>query len=146
MSTQSLWATNALWAAAAIQARLADQVPELVEVLVLDDVDPEKFDTNRKPAAVVLLGRMRPVSEGQRAVAIVIQDWVVALMVRNAGTELARNSAEAGPLIPAVVRALQGWVPPGQHRALEWQPGTRPTYGRNATYWPLVFSLQVVTA
>lgn len=146
VSTQSLWAANALWAGAAIQARLVDQVPELREVLLLDEIDPKVNGPRQTPAAVVLLDRMSPTAEPQRAHAVVQQDWIVALAVRSAAPDANRNSAAAGVLIPQVVRALQGWAPPGQLRAFAWRPGMRPNYGRDVTYWPLTFSLQVVTA
>ena len=146
MSTQSLWAANALWAGPVIQARLVEQVPELRMVLLLDEIDPQLNAPKQMPAAVVLLHRMSPTADPQRGQALVQQDWLVALVVGSAARAADRNSAEVGPLIPKVVKALQGWVPPGQLRAFAWRPGTRPNYGRDNTYWPLMFSLQVVTA
>lgn len=146
MSTQSLWQANALWAGPAIVARLADQVPELRQVLLLDEIDPKANGPRQLPAAVVLLDRFLPNADAQRAQALVQQDWLVALAVRSAATDADRNSAQIGPLIPRVVKALQGWAPPGQLRSLVWRPGLRPNYGRDISYWPLVFSLQVVTA
>ena len=146
VSTQSLWAANALWAGAAIQARLVDQVPALREVLLLDEIDPKINGPRQMPAAVVLLDRMSPTADAQRHQALVQQDWIVALAVRSAARDADRNSAQAGPLIPQIVKALQGWAAPGQLRAFAWRPGMRPNYGRDATYWPLTFSLQVVTA
>ncbi len=146
MSTQSLWSANALWAGAAIVARLQAQVPALRQVLALDELD-SKVGPKQFPAALVLLDRMVPVqSEGQRSRSVVRQDWLVALAVRAAGVDTDRNAAQIGPLIPQVVTALNGWIPEDQLRALAWQPGMRPNYGRDISYWPLVFSLQVVTA
>lgn len=146
MSTQSLWSANALWAGPAIQARLVDQVPELRLVLLLDEIDTKLNAPKQMPAAVVLLDRMSPAADTQRGQVLVQQDWLVALAVRSAARDADRNSAQVGPLIPKVVKALQGWVPTGQLRAFAWRPGTRPNYGRDNTYWPLMFSLQVVTA
>jgi hypothetical protein len=146
VSTQSLWAANALWAGPVIVARLLDQVPDLRAVLLLDEIDPKLNAPKQMPAAVVLLDRMSPATDTQRHQTLVQQDWMVALAVRSAARDADRNSAQVGPLIPQVVKALQGWVPPGQLRALAWRPGTRPSYGRDNTYWPLMFSLQVVTA
>lgn len=146
MSSQSLWAADALWAGPVIQARLIDQVPELRMVLLLDEIDPKLNAPKQMPAALVLLNRMSPNSDPQRGQALVQQDWIVALVVSSAAREGDRTNVQVGPLIPQVVKALQGWAPPGQLRAFAWRPGTRPNYGRDNTYWPLMFSLQVVTA
>lgn len=146
MSTQSLWSANALWAGPVIVARLIDQVPALRQVLLLDELDRSTNGPRQVPAALVLLDRMIPNADPQRAQALVQQDWLVALAVRSAATEADRNSAQIGPLVPQVVKALNGWVPPGQLRPLAWRPGMRPNYGRDTSYWPLVFSIQVVTA
>lgn len=146
VSTQSLWAANALWPGPAIVARLVEQVSALRQVLLLDEIDPKANGPRQLPAAVVLLDRMAPNADAQRVQAVVQQDWLVALAVRSAATDADRNSAQIGPLIPLVVKALQGWVPAGQLRSLVWRPGLRPNYGRDISYWPLVFSIQVVTA
>lgn len=146
VSTQSLWAANALWAGPAIVARLTEQVPALRDVMMLDELDAKADGPRQLPAALVLLDRMSPTAEGARATAVVQQDWLVALAVRGAGRDGDRNSQLAGPLLPQVVKALQGWAPAGQLRGLMWRPGLRPNYGRDVSYFPMVFSLLVVTA
>lgn len=146
VSAQALWQADALWPGAAIVARLQQQVPALRQVFTIDELDPAAPGPKQWPAALVLLDQMRPTDANpQRPAALVQQDWLVALAVRAPGPGEGRNMAEAGPLIPPVVRALHGWAPSGQLRALAWRPGMRPHYGRNGSYFPLVFSLQVVT-
>ena len=146
MVGQSLWADNALWAGPEIAARLVAAVPALREVLQLDEIDLAAPAIKQFPAALVLLQRDRPEGDPLRNRVTLTQDWLVAIAVRSARPGMASNSAEIGPLIPQVVRALQGWKPGGQQRGLAWQPGMAPSYGRDISYWPLVFSLQVVTA
>ena len=147
MSAQSLWAANALWAGDLIVARLLAQVPGLREVLAIDQFDPGTTKPRQLPAAVVLLHTMRPVaSNPMRGVTTVEQDWIVALAVRSAAREANANGAAAGALIPGIVGALQGWVPPGSARGFAWRPGPAPNYGTDVTYFPFVFTLQVVTA
>lgn len=148
-AAQTLWQANALWAGPLIVVRLIDQVPELRDVLLLDELDPATNAPKQTPAAVVLLDRMGPTdTQALRSHVVVQQDWLVALAVRSAAPTADRNSAQIGALLPAVVKALQGWAPGGEQqlRALTWQPGTRPQYGRDMSYWPLLFSLQVITA
>ena len=150
VSAQSLWAANALWAGPLIVARLRAEVPALREVQMLDELEPGANGgaarPKQTPAAVVLLDRMRARADANHSKAVAVQDWLVALAVRSARTDADRNSALIGALIPPVVKALQGWQPGGQPWALAWQPGMQPNYGRDLSYYPLVFSLQVVTA
>lgn len=145
-SGQALWAADALWAGPELVVRLADQVPTLRQVLLIDELDMAASTFKQFPAALVLLHRDRLDGDPLRSKTLLTQDWIVALAVKSARQEANRNSAGIGPLIPQVVRALQGWAPGGQLRRLAWQPGMRPHYGRDISYWPLVFSLQVVTA
>ena len=151
MSGQSLWAANALWAGRAIADRLADQVPALREVLVMDEIGPNGPGPKQFPAALVLLHAMRPVgplTEGATRVALE-QDWLVAVAVKSVRPEADRNNAAAGPVIPKVISALLGWAPGAesrQNRALVWRPGPDVNYGRDITYYPFIFTLQAVTA
>jgi hypothetical protein len=147
MNAPTLWSQNALWPGAALGGRIKDQLPDLREVLLMDELDLQANGPKQLPAAVVFLHRMRPTSSGpQHAVAALAQEWVVALAVRSARQDTDRNSSVVGGLIPAAVKAVQGWVPPGQQRAFSWVPGLVPNYGRDISYYPLVFSIQVVTA
>ena len=148
MSGQSLWAANALWAGPAIRDRLVDQVPALREVLVMDEIDANGPGPKQFPAALVLLHAMRPTGNATPGATKVTleQDWMVAVAVRSMRPEADRNSAAAGPVIPAVITALQGWVPDGQPRALAWRPGPTVNYGRDITYYPFIFTLQAVSA
>lgn len=147
MSAQSLWAANALWAGDMIVARLKASVPALREVLAIDEFDPGTTQPRQLPAAVVLLQAMRPMGvNAMRKEVVVEQDWIVALAVRSAARDANANGAEAGALIPGIVSALQGWVPFGTNRGFAWRPGPAPNYGKDVSYFPFLFTLQVVTA
>lgn len=148
MSTQALFRENALFAGDAIVARLRDQVPGLRRVVQHDDFDPVKgTKPQQMPAAVVLLDTLRVTANNpMRAQAILQQDWLVVLAARSARAAADANSATFGALVPQVVAALQGWSPSGCTRALAWRTAPRPLYGREVNYFPLLFSLQVVTA
>jgi len=148
MSSQSLWAADALWVGGAIADRLRDQVgAALREVLQLDELD-QSGEPKQCPAAVVVFAGMRPSASAGSAISritTVQQDWIVALAVRSARADQARDTKALGVLIPQVISALHGWVPPSQQRPLVWGPGPRPNYGRNVTFMPLQFAIQVVT-
>ena len=150
VSAQSLWLGNALWPGPAIVDRLRAEVPTLREVMLLDELESGAKGAapalKQFPSAVVLLDRIRPRADDQRNKAAAVQDWIVALAARSARQDADRNSAQIGTLIPPVVKALQGWAPAEQAFAMNWQPAMRPNYGRDLSYFPLVFSIQVVTA
>lgn len=145
---QALWAQNALFLGPLIAARLKDRVPELRDALVMDDVDPEENEIRQHPTAVVMLYGLRPTgSNPMRKVTTMEQEWLVALVVKSARRDGDRRSAEAGPLIPKVIAALQGWEPVrGTSLALSWKPGPRPHYGKNTSFYLLLFSIQVVSS
>jgi hypothetical protein len=139
------WIDNALWAGEAIVARLKAEVPGLGEVLCIDQFDPKASEPRAFPAAVVLLASLRVTTpaSGLRQVAGVEQDWLVVLAVRSAARDPNANAAEFGPLIPATVAALMGWKPDGSDYGFAWKTGPRPDYGKDVSYFPLLFSLQM---
>lgn len=140
------WAADALWVGPAICDRLRAEVPALREVLTIDAVDPAATEPRQDPAAVVLLNAMRPTNANpMRGQTTVSQDWLVLLAVRSVRREPDRHSTLLGPLIGPVVKALQGWQPPGSLRGLAWVPGPRPDYGKDISYFPLMFTIQVVS-
>ncbi len=143
-ATAPRWADDALFAGRRICERLQEQVRELRLVQLIDEIEDKA--PKQMPAAVVLLSAMRPAGEPLRGVAKVEMDWIVLLAVAPRSSDPARAAAKAGPLIPAVVRALQGWAPEGSNKALAWQPGPRPDYGADVSYFPLLFTHQVATA
>lgn len=149
MSSQALWLDDALWVGTAIVQRLRSQVPALREVLQLDELDPSVGEPRQCPAAVVVFAGMQPPSQSGSViprVTTVSQDWIVAVAVQSSRADQARDTKAMGVLIPPVIGALHGWVPTGQQRPLVWEPGPRPNYGRNVSFMPLQFSIQVVTA
>lgn len=143
----STWSTDALWLGPHICTRLRAEVPALRDALVLDDLVPGQNDPKQDPAAVVLLDSLVPPgSDPQQSQALAEQGWLVLLAVRSARKEGDRNRALLGPLVTQTVRALQGWVPPGSKRGFTWRRGPRPDYGANVSYFPLLFTIQMVAA
>ena len=147
MSAQALFAADALWPGPLLVARLLAQVPELREVLLIDDIDPALPPTRQYPAALVMLDAFGPQpADPQQLVANAQQDWVVAIAVQSVAADLDRSMRAVGPLVSKVVKALQGWVPDGQRNAFAWRRSLRVARSPAYTYYPFVFSLQVVTA
>lgn len=147
MSTLPAWRDDALFAGAAIVARLRDQVPALRLVGEVDAFGGDIEVPKQMPSALVLLHDWRVTGRNPlRAEVTTEQDWLVALATRSASAAGAANAEAIGALVPQVVRALQGWAPDGGLRALAWGTGPRPKYGRNASWFPLLFTLQVIAA
>lgn len=139
------WATDALFAGDAIVQRLQQQVPALRLVGQVDAFTGDHETPRQMPAALVLLHDLRVSQRNAlRAEVTTEQDWLVALAVRSASAAGAANAESFGALVPQVVAALQGWAPPGTQRPLAWGTGPRPNYGRNVSWFPLLFTLQVV--
>lgn len=147
MSAQSLFAADALWPGPLLVARLLAQVPELREVLLIDDIDPALPPTRQYPAALVMLDSFGPqAADPQQLVADAQQDWVVAIAVQSVAADLDRSMRAVGPLASKLIKALQGWVPDGQRNPFAWRRALRVSRSPSHTYYPFVFSLQVVTA
>ncbi|HMN55651.1 MAG TPA: hypothetical protein PKE15_00255 [Ottowia sp.] len=143
------WGANALWPGQAIVGRLRATVADLRAVLLLDEFDAGTTVPRQLPSAVVLLDSLRVVQRPGGAYGLPInceQDWMVAIAVRSARAEADAASALAGALLPQVVAALHGWMPDGTVRPLTWRTGPRPNYGRDVSYYPLIFSLQETMA
>lgn len=146
MSRPNPWAANALFAGPLIVAQLKALVPDLREVMEIDEFDPKLTKPRQLPAAVVVLHALRPTSPNpMRRVVTMAQDWLVLLAANSLRPADNRNSSEFGRLIPKVVAALQGWAPPGTDLALSWDVGPRPNYGTDVSYFPLRFTLQAVS-
>lgn len=141
------WRADALFAGEAIVQRLRQQVSALRQVGQVDAFAGDTDAPKQMPAALVVLHNLRVTAKNPlRAEATTEQDWLVALAVRSASPVDAANAEALGALIPQVVRALQGWAPDGSLRQLAWVTGPRPNYGRNVSWFPLLFTLQVVAA
>jgi hypothetical protein len=146
---QQLWQADALWPGILIAQCLRDVVPELREVVHMDDLEAKTSGLRQYPGALVMLDAIRPAqgTGGQvLGVSNLVQDWLVVLGVRRGVREVNRAQTEVAQLLPKVVRSLHGWKPAGQQRPLTWQPNVRPNYAADASWWPLTFSIQVVTA
>lgn len=138
----ALWSANALWPGQAIVARLLDQVPDLRAVLMVDEFDASTTAPRQLPSAIVLLDQLRVgVTDAYTRPVNCEQDWMVALAVRSARADADASSSQAGVLLPKVVAALQGWKPEPAGRAFVWRTAPRPNYGRDVSYYPLLFTL-----
>lgn len=143
----SAWTDDALWLAPHLCTRLRDQVPTLRDAFALDEFDVAENAPRQFPAAVVLLDALRPPgSDPMQRAAVVELDWLVLLAVRSSRRDGDRASQRLGPLVSQVVRALQGWVPPDSKRAFAWRRGPRPDYGKDVSYFPLLFTIQALAA
>lgn len=149
MAVADLWAANALWPGQAIVARLRDQVPELRSVLLVDEFDASATAPRQLPAAIVMLDALRvtPAADVYTQPTNCDQDWMVAIAVRSARADADADSVVVGPLLPKVVAALQGFeAAAGTRRTFSWRTGPRPSYGKDVSYYPLIFSLQEAMA
>ncbi len=145
---EALWDANALWPGAVICARLEALVPDLRRVMMVDEFDPSLTQPRQLPAAIVLLDALRPDVRTNIYTHPLNceQDWMVGLAVRSARPDADGASAKAGALIPRVVAALHGYVPPGAKRGFVWRAGPKPNYGADVSWYPLLFTLQDVMA
>lgn len=144
-AVETLWAANALWPGQAIVARLRDQVADLRSVLMLDEYDPGTTVPRQLPGAIVMLDGLRVVQRPASAYGLPTnceQDWMVAIAVRRARADADAANAQVGVLLPQVVAALHGYVPDGSPRGFFWRTGPRPSYGKDVSYYPLIFTLQ----
>lgn len=142
------WAEDALWPGEVIVQRLRDQVHALRSVLRVDEFDASATVPRQLPSAIVLLDALR-VSQQTNVYTQPLnceQDWLVALAVRSARAAPDALSAQAGALLPLVVAALHGYVPPGAKRGFVWRTGPRPSYGSDVSYYPMIFTLQETKA
>lgn len=144
-----LWAANALWPGQAIVDRLKAQVPDLRQVLWVDDYDPTSPTAKQLPAAIVMLDALRVATRTDvyTQPANCDQDWMVAIAVRSARADADAESAQVGVLLPQVVAALHGWRSPADSgRSFKWAQGPRPTFSKTVSYYPLIFSIREVMA
>jgi hypothetical protein len=77
---------------------------------------------------------------------LVAQRWLVVLAVgnyRNADTAQG-VTADAGPLLTALVKALTGWAPSADFTKLMRQAAPRPGYLAGVGFFPLVFATTLV--
>lgn len=139
----SQWHADAFFVGREIVARLAAEVPALRDVRLADEIPDDEREPRQAPSAAVALADMSPApSEGLSPVSALGQIWLVMLAVRSAAADSDRGAKGAGPLIPAVVAALHGWVPPGQRRPLAWtRTGLAPRFAGKFAYYPLAFAL-----
>lgn len=147
VSTPNPWSADALWPGDMLVQRLKAELPELREVLSVDEVGAEVNGLKQYPGAMVLCDSLQPIgASGHAGVTRCDQLWLVVLAVQPARRAAGRANTQLGPLISAAVRAVHGWSP--EPRALQpfaWERGPRPSYGA-LTLFPLMFRLAGVTS
>lgn len=141
----SAWSDDALFVGKRIVERLQECLPVLREVALIDDISDNSATPRQTPSAVVLLHAMQPKTNENATRVALEQDWLVLLAVRGRSPGPDRNAEAVGSLIPQCITALQGWMPSGASRFLAWVPGPRPDYGRDTSYFPLLFRIQLAT-
>ncbi|MDK2124493.1 phage tail terminator protein [Parachitinimonas caeni] len=96
------------------------------------------------PAVYVLYGGDRIGSSGGDCQQV-FQRWLVVLTVRSVA-DLQSGSglhAEAGQLLPRLIRRLSGWKPARGAQALQQVTGPAPILTDDFAYFPLLFELGV---
>jgi hypothetical protein len=132
----------------AIAQRLRERLPDLRDVRLIDEIEDRDTEPKQTPAAQVLLHSMRPDTALQPAqLRIPLQQlWLVTLVVHSARRAPDRIATQIGPLVPACINSLHGWVPEGCVRPLGWVPGPRPDYRAKHSLYPLMFRAQLATS
>lgn len=131
-----------------IAERLRERVQELQMVVTLQDAADleERMRARRAAAFVVYDGDRLADAAGRGQAHPVWQRWLVVLAVRNARAHDTGDGLrdEAGPLISALLAALQGWQPDDDaYRPLARVAATAPGYSPAFAFYPLAFECQI---
>lgn len=99
---------------------------------------------------VIYAGDKVPRSEGigNNTGNIIDQQWLIVLAMRLASAQLQNTSeirALAGPIIPKVIGALQGWSPAVWMRPLRRVPNPAAGYSSAFAYFPFMFEGRILT-
>jgi hypothetical protein len=142
----SAWTDDSLFVGRLMVERLCEKVPALRSVELLDELDDRETEPKQTPAAVVILDFLQPLSiEPVREQIPVEQLWLVMLVTHSKRRAPDRIATEVGPLIPACISALHGWMPKGCTRPLGWvRGGPRPSYAPKTNLHPLLFRAQLL--
>jgi len=139
---------NYLGAEPLLIARLQAQVPGVKAVLSAADLAGVAESKQQTPALHVLFRGYRPTrTSGEGRVQETEQTWQVVVAVKNLRSPQTGEHAreEAGPLLAAVLAALQGWRPSAEHTPLTLAAGAAPGFSRGYAYFPVAFGTNVVT-
>jgi hypothetical protein len=137
-------------AEAAIVARLKAEIPAITKVLtpftITDMLESSQGDL---ALHVIYSGDVLPgESAGRGAIRPVDQRWLVILAVRCVKAQL-QNTTElrtkAGPFVPLILKALQGWAPVEWMRPLSRVPGPAAGYSATFGYFPFMFEGRIIT-
>ena len=129
-----------------IVARLKDRVEDLRLVLPATELSAMKETGLPTPSVFVIYDGDRLGDAALRgAVRVVHQRWLVVLAVRNAtqgdGGQAMQDTA--GPLISALLGALQGVLLSPDHRPLMRVSAPKPGYSAAFAYYPLAFETAI---
>lgn len=141
---------NYLSAEPLLIARLREKVSDVKGVLSAADLAGVAESAQQTPALHVVFGGYRPTRsvDGSRgAIQETEQTWWVVAAVKNLRSPQTGENAreQAGPILSAVLAALQGWQPTAKHTPLELAAGPRPGFSKGYGYFPLAFVTRVVT-
>jgi len=144
----SAWTEDAFFVGRRMVERLRAEVPALRDVELIDEIDNKDARPKQFPAGIVLLDTMQPATAVRPAQPVMQmeQRWLLLIAVKTVRAEPDRNARAAGLLIPACIRALQGWTPTGINRPLTWAPSPRPDYGKDMSLYALMWRAEFSTA
>jgi len=136
-----------LAAGAAIIERLRQQVPELRDVLTMEDAAQVQESAVASPVAYVAYdGDTLGDGVVRGAPQVVTQRWLVVLAVRSARQQRAATHEAAGPLLSKIIAALAGFTPPPLRRPLRRTTTPRVNYRPGGlTLYPLAWAGELTT-
>lgn len=76
------------------------------------------------------------------------QRWLIIIAVRSAGAQLQNTQSlrqAAGPIIPKLLDAMQGWAPVSWMRPLGRVTGPAAGYSSAFAYFPFMFEGRIIT-
>lgn len=131
-----------------LMQRIRAAVPSVAAVLAARDLSRLAESTLQSPAVFVVYdGDRLGDAAGRGGARIVHQRWLVVLAVRNA-TQSDGGAAltnEAGPLLSALIEALQGWAPSDDFRPLVRIAAPLPGFSPAFAFYPLAFEAALIT-
>lgn len=129
---------------------LMAQVSSFKTVLGAADLSGVAENKQITPAGHVVYGGDRLGSDaGRHESQFVYQKWLVVIAVKNVRDQKTGAGArrEAGPLITASLKALQGWSPGDEFQPLKRVGAPSPHFSPGGyAYFPLAFETRIIAA
>lgn len=128
--------------------RIKGAVPPGVFVLSTKDLAGVKESSQQAPAVHVIYVNYAPSAGKNGAWHGVQQQWMTVVVVRNVAsmTQAVPSATEAGPLMSAVINALNTWVPAGLDgfQGIELKPAPGAGFTRAGfAYFPIAWGLDL---